>query len=501
MLPHSLIRTIVIVANQSNSVFSPNISGIMGLGTNSREGRFNVTPMAYWLNLNPGQQNFSFGLALNIPSSTSSNGGTLHWTAPDKNSYQGDIAWKPLIPFSSLSSSSANTTGNTSSINADSFVEMDSWVFQGSNSVNVSDGAGNLLVVVDPSFMDLVFPQSQARSIYDAIPGSSRQVSLGTSAAYSLPCDSKMSLTLTFGTVSVTLTETQLVQQIGNSTCLGILEEWADESVTAYLLGASLISNIYLIFQGSESNSSFGFADRSSTPSSNGVAIAAVVLGSLALLNMIIISAVFLIRWRRRRLLKKVRIEPFTGVDRSSLLHLTPTPSNQSSNESDRFAHYILAPTGLVPVPQNENNVINNARAGNRNHNGGTKRAMRMSAERQQQMLNVTTPTALSASNSNVLLSPTSHHSHGRQNNPLGLFVQIVSPVSTNQFQGPYTIVQNDLETESVPLLGAVDQQRSAHSRNDSARSVTTSLPPYLLTDPDPQASARNRASENHATR
>lgn len=56
-----------------------------------------------------------------------------------------------------------------------------------------------------------------------------------------------MQLTLTFGTVSVTLTEAQLVQNLGNLTCQGILEEWAAEDVTEYLLGSTLISNIYLL--------------------------------------------------------------------------------------------------------------------------------------------------------------------------------------------------------------------------------------------------------------
>lgn len=79
-----------------------------------------------------------------------------------------------------------------------------------------------------------------------AIPGSSRQDTISATTVYTLPCDTQLQLTLTFGSVSVTLTETQLVQNLGNSTCLGVLQEWASDNVTEYILGASLISNLYL---------------------------------------------------------------------------------------------------------------------------------------------------------------------------------------------------------------------------------------------------------------
>lgn len=111
--------------------------------------------MAFWLANNPTQTNFSYGLALNSPndaSSSSNDAGVLHWLAPDENSYEGDITWKTLI-----------ASNSSSTVNADSFVEMDSWNFQGDN-VNISAYTG-LLTVVDPLFNDLVFPQNEARTI------------------------------------------------------------------------------------------------------------------------------------------------------------------------------------------------------------------------------------------------------------------------------------------------------------------------------------------------
>lgn len=80
----------------------------------------------------------------------------------------------------------------------------------------------------------------------DTIPGSSLQEIISGTIVYSLPCNTTMQLNLTFGSVSAILTEAQLVRNLGNSTCVGVLEAWASKNATDYLLGASLISNIYL---------------------------------------------------------------------------------------------------------------------------------------------------------------------------------------------------------------------------------------------------------------
>ncbi|KAF5386536.1 hypothetical protein D9757_005917 [Collybiopsis confluens] len=354
-----------LVVNQSSpSIFSSDFSGIIGLG------QFNTTPMGSWLMTNPSQQNFSFGLALNPADDVAlSDGGVLHWIAPDKDAYQGDIAWKTLISSSSLSSSN----GSSILSEVDSFVEMDSWTFHSATGLNISPSAGNLLTAVDPFSMDIVFPQSETRSIYDAVPGSSRQAPSGPSAAYELPCDAKLSLTLTFGGISTTLTESQLVYNLENSTCIGVLQEWANDNETGFLLGSSFISNIYLIFQGSGSGSSFGFAHRKAlAPPLNGAAIAGVVLGSLAFLIATVTAAAFFLRRRQHN---RIKVEPFMGVvknpfdDSKSVSHPSrtgdsgrvpadPVPLSlqqqqhvdHSYIDHDWLPHFVLAPTGLVPV-------------------------------------------------------------------------------------------------------------------------------------------------------
>ncbi|KAJ4473178.1 aspartic peptidase domain-containing protein [Lentinula aciculospora] len=449
-----------IVANQSNSLFSSDISGIMGIGTNSREGSFNDTPMAFWLANNPSQTNFSYGLDLNSPNDNSSSlndAGTLHWLSPDENSYEGDIVWKTLI-----------SSNSTNSVNADSFVEMDGWNFQG-HGINISAYTG-LLTVVDPLFNDLVFPQNQARAIYGTISGSSRQDTLSATTVYTLPCDTQLQLTLIFGTVSVTLTEAQLVQNLGNSTCLGVLQEWTSENVTQYLLGSSFISNIYLIFQGSDSGSSFGFANRKSSSSSlSAASIAGVVLGSLAFIIMAVIATILFLRWRRRRKLKSMpRVTPFQygtptpsatsiSFETSNLIPRTTSPTSTPSYHPQ----YIIAPAG--------SRVMNSTGGSNQHLHGYNRSSKRETTTVQDTQhiydvinLPVTTPTR-----STDRSSTQSYHT----NNSPALFIR-VSPPSPS---GLYTVIQ----PQEGPEGGGVFLQ-SNHS--------VTSLPPYRPTDPDPGA-------------
>ncbi|KAJ3726615.1 aspartic peptidase domain-containing protein [Lentinula raphanica] len=449
-----------VVANQSNSMYSSDISGILGVGTNSREGSFNETPMAFWLADNPGQTNFSYGLALNSPSDASSNddAGTFHWLAPDHDSYEGDIVWKSLI-----------NSNSTNSINADSFVEMDAWNYQSDNGVNISAYTG-LLTVVDPLFNDLVFPRDQARSIYGTISGYSRQESSSTTAVYTLPCDTRMKLTLTFGTVSATLTENQLVQNLGNSTCLGVLQEWTSENVTQYLLGASLISNIYLIFQGSDAGSSFGFANRkSSSPTLNAASIAGVVLGSLAFLIMVIIAVVLVLRWLRRRKLKSApRITPFQYGGISSPLtissfeasDLIPGPQESATSPSNWLTRYYFTPTGFRGV--------RNDRRSNMNATTPVRSSKRSEAF-QDIPLPIETPTRTtyrSSTHSFYTLAAPSSSNQG--NVSPRLFIR-VSPPSDSSL---YAVQQPQADVEAgIALL----------QHNPSV----SSLPAYQVTDPD----------------
>lgn len=140
----------VMVANQSN-VFYSGTSGILGLGTQP----FEDTIYGPWLSRNPSRSNFTFGMALNPPINSSTDGGFLHLVVPDVTSYQGAVSWKNM------------TAASSASISTDWTVDMDGWSATNAAGVNVSCGAAS--AVLDPYFSSIIFPQNQARSICESL--------------------------------------------------------------------------------------------------------------------------------------------------------------------------------------------------------------------------------------------------------------------------------------------------------------------------------------------
>ncbi|KAF5368923.1 hypothetical protein D9758_002969 [Tetrapyrgos nigripes] len=310
----------VILADNTSGIYSGEVSGLLGLGTNARNGDYSATPMAAWLKTTPSAANFSFGLALNPFVDGSADGGTLHWVKPDEDMFQGDVAFKELLP------------SNSSTSDFDSFVLMDSWSFTSPSGLQVSKSSEteNLVTIVDPFFSSIYFPQNETRC-----------------GRGSLPCDTRMSLTLTFGNASVTFNEDQLVLQEVGGKCIGALQEWANPSVTEYLLGSLYIANIYLIYQGSSSSSWFGFAHRKPTTGQKKISpivIAGVVLGSAAFLLMICVIIFLCIRYRRKKAdsdrssaiinplldysVTSFRAEPFIISPESTPIVLSPTSAS-----------------------------------------------------------------------------------------------------------------------------------------------------------------------------
>ncbi len=149
-------------------MFSPGVSGIFGLGPNSSalssvhqcapqliahtgDGNFSATVFGGYLSTKPSGENFTYGMALSLNTgSSSSDGGYLHLIQPDDSFFQGDIAWKTMQTF------------NTTSLNTDFYVELDSWTLTTSNG-NISR-SGSLVTAIDPIYEVLIFPQQDARS-------------------------------------------------------------------------------------------------------------------------------------------------------------------------------------------------------------------------------------------------------------------------------------------------------------------------------------------------
>ncbi|ESK90247.1 aspartic-type endopeptidase [Moniliophthora roreri MCA 2997] len=341
----------LIAANQSN-LFSPQVSGILGLGDNGRDRNFEATVLGNWLSKNPTQANVSYGLALNAPLEASEDGGEFHWLRPNNASFEEPVVWKPLIP------------ANTSTTQYDSFVQMDTYSFDGEGA-SIS-GPLDLLAVIDPFTSSIFFPQDQARAIYGAIPGSSPHLTLSTSTAYSVPCDAKMKLTLVFGELSVSLDERKLVRR-AQDTCYGTIEEWASPSANEYLLGSTFVSSIYLIYQGSSSSSSYGFANRKEPISElTLLAIIGIGMGVIGFVLAIIIATYLITRsYLKRRLSNKsITYEPFdlyrhlTNPDSDPFIPRpflpSPSPSPPPLPDWWSTSHISMPPTpspNSAPVP------------------------------------------------------------------------------------------------------------------------------------------------------
>ncbi|KAJ7924427.1 aspartic peptidase domain-containing protein [Mycena leptocephala] len=308
----------ITVADQAASFFSPGVSGMIGMGL----APFADSPAANWLASHPLQPHFSYGMALNppSPSNASGDGGVLHWLQPDASFYQGDVAWKTML------AANASAPSNMSSW----FVEMDAWsVSGGSSSFNITQSGTQLLTFLEPFIASIVFPQGAARAIYADIPGASKHSTSAFAHAWKLPCDSKFRLTVTFGSFSTSLDQTSLVVKQADGVCVGVLQEWIDASATEYLLGSPFIGVLYLIFNYSQSgDGTMGIAARA--PPSNKLspaAIAGVVLGSLAVVALLVIAGVLVyFVWQKRS--KRPRHRKPSKTD------ITPFPSDTTSQSN-----------------------------------------------------------------------------------------------------------------------------------------------------------------------
>ncbi|PBK89254.1 acid protease [Armillaria gallica] len=286
----------IILANQSDSLIAPGHTGIIGLGTNARDGDFDATVFGGFLSQNPSQTNFSFGMALNqAPDDTQSiahdsDGGVFHWFQPDPSYYDGDVAWKNMVP------------SNSSSLAADFHVMMDSWTF--TTSLGNSSQSGDLVTLIDPMYSTMTFPQGAAALVYAGVLGASVVANTSLTNIWGVPCLSKMNLTLTFGDVSFLVDESVLVRNQSGQ-CFGAIEEWSSPSSTEYLLGSNFLSSVYVIFTvSSATDGMVGFAQRAVNVSSkrlNAASIVGVALGSAAFAIAVIVVAVLIYRARRRR--------------------------------------------------------------------------------------------------------------------------------------------------------------------------------------------------------
>ncbi|EPQ61141.1 acid protease [Gloeophyllum trabeum ATCC 11539] len=226
----------IVVANASMPVFSDGVSGVLGLGTNSRQGNFSDTIFGAYLGEDNGATSFQYGMALDAPDNSTNDGGVLHLLSPDGSAYTGNVSWKGV----QQASSNADGTGLTS----DWIIDLDGWSFAGgSGSISNTQGGS---CTVDPYYPNVYIPQNLANEIYGSISGASQISDASAHAiAWTVPCDTKMSFTAVFGSESFTVDQSILVINQGDR-CIGGIEGWSDSSLTGYLFGARFLSEVYV---------------------------------------------------------------------------------------------------------------------------------------------------------------------------------------------------------------------------------------------------------------
>ncbi|KAK0446480.1 uncharacterized protein EV420DRAFT_1716099 [Desarmillaria tabescens] len=234
----------IVVANQSNSMFSPGISG---------DGNFNATIFGGYLSGQPAGENFTYGMALSPNTGSSSNGGYLHLIQPETSYYQGNVAWKTMQTF------------NTSSLDTDFYINLDSWTLTTANG-NVSR-SGDL----------------DASVLYASISGASVVGNTPSTNIYGIPCDTQMKMILTINS----------------------LAEWSSPLATEYLLGSNFLSSVYVIFSvANATTGKVGFAQRNWTNSSSGLSTGAIVgiaVGSAAFAVLVLVAGILIYRAIRKR--------------------------------------------------------------------------------------------------------------------------------------------------------------------------------------------------------
>ncbi|KAK0504551.1 aspartic peptidase domain-containing protein [Armillaria luteobubalina] len=339
--PWKYTNQTILVANQSQTIVpSSGFSGVVGLGSNARDGNFGASFAGNWLSQNPTRSNFTYAFALDSPRS-GTNGGMLHLLAQDNSSFQGDVTWKPMSDF------------NSSSTNSDWSVNLDGWSFQSGGSGKISQ-SGDLVAVLDPFFATIRFPQAQARSIYSSLNGATIYSNSSDTITWIVPCDTKMSFTFTFGNFITTLDQTSLLRSNQQGQCISYIEAWTDNNVNEYVLGASFISAVYLIFNLSgASGGSVGIASRTSSSKMSAGTIVAIVMSTLAFTVALVIAAMLAYRWWKKRQAPESspkedhhhihRVTPYFSTDLTSeataLMPLTPPTPPQDHRASALYSH------------------------------------------------------------------------------------------------------------------------------------------------------------------
>ncbi len=188
-------------------------------------------------------------MALNRPTEASSDGGVLHWLAPDPSFYRGDVAWKGMQPLNS-------STGY------DFHVTMDGWNFTGDSKSASLSRNGDFVTMLDPYIPVTIMPQADATLLCSCLSCGMTRTNVfsdanvpgaavcsndsSSSTVWEMPCSSVFSVSFVFGNVTLTLDQSSLVgSQQQNGNCVGTIEGWSS-SEDEILLGSNFLASAYV---------------------------------------------------------------------------------------------------------------------------------------------------------------------------------------------------------------------------------------------------------------
>ncbi|SJL05356.1 uncharacterized protein ARMOST_08723 [Armillaria ostoyae] len=317
----------------------------------TRDGNFNATVFGGYLSGQPAGENFTYGMALSPNTGSSNNGGYLHLIHPEPSYYQGNVAWKEMQTF------------NTSSLDTDFYINLDSWTLTTGNG-NVSR-SGNLVTAIDPIYHALVFPQQDASVLYAGISGASVAGNTPSTNVYSIPCDTQMKMIFTISDLAVTLDESTLVVN-QNGQCTGVIQQWTSPLATEYLLGSSFLSSVYVIVSISNATTgTVGFAQRNTGNANGGLSTGAIVgiaVGSAAFAVLAFVAGILIYRAIRKRRARRNSSESLFGGYKEPIYFggatpapppdwvVTPFAPNTTSTASPPMSSYThILPSGNEP--------------------------------------------------------------------------------------------------------------------------------------------------------
>lgn len=152
----NLLNLPVVVVDNTTSMFSPDTSGLLGLGTNKRINQFIDSIFGSFFARKPNETSFTFGMAL-TPTRGAKPGdaaGVIHWENTDPSAYKGQLAKQNVMANSS----------------ADWTITMDKWAFISGSGETVTNTRRDLPATIDPFFPNIYFPFADATLLCQCCP-------------------------------------------------------------------------------------------------------------------------------------------------------------------------------------------------------------------------------------------------------------------------------------------------------------------------------------------